>query len=128
MMLHNDQDPYTVALVVPDVAQLKRYVEEIKPGLEWNSAEAKGLALKKIQDIINQYKSGGLSAGEYPERWLPAAIAILPEPFTEQNLLLNSSMKMVRGKIEERYKDRLEYLYSSEGKNIINDKNLSSLI
>ena len=127
MMLHNDQDPYTVALVVPDKAQLKRYVEEIKPGLDWSSAEAKELVLKKIQDIINQYKSGGIYAGEYPERWLPAAIAILPEPFTEQNLLLNSSMKMVRGKIEERYKDRLEYLYTSEGKNIINEKNLSSL-
>ena len=127
MMLHNNQSPYTVALVVPDKAQLKSYVERIKPGLNWNTEEAKELALKKIQDIINQYKSGGINAGEYPERWLPAAIAVLPEPFTEQNLMLNSSMKMVRGKIEDKYKDRLEYLFTSEGKNIINDKNLSSL-
>ena len=127
MMLHNDQDPYTVALIVPDVAQLKRYVEDIKPGLNWNTEEVKELALKKIQDIINQYKGGGVNAGEYPERWLPAAIAVLPEPFTEQNHLLNSSMKMVRGKIEEKYKDRFTYLYSSEGKNIINEENLSSL-
>ena len=127
MMLHNNQDPYTVALVVPDRAQLKKYVERIKPDLNWNTMEAKELALKKIQDIINQYKSGGVNAGEYPERWLPAAIAILPEPFTEQNQMLNSSMKMVRGKIEEKYKDRLEYLYTSEGKNIINEKNLSSM-
>ena len=127
MMLHNDQDPYTVALVVPDKVRLKSYVERIKPGLDWNTIEAKELALKKIQDIVNQYKSGGIYAGEYPERWLPAAVAILSEPFTEQNLLLNSSMKMVRGKIEEKYKDRLEYLYTSDGKNIINEKNLSSL-
>ena len=127
IMLHNNQDPYTVALVVPEKAQLKNYVESIKPGLNWDSAEAKELALKKIQDIINSYKSGGEHAGEYPERWLPAAIAVLAEPFTEQNQLLNSSMKMVRGKIEERYKDRLEYLFTAEGKNIINDKNLQSL-
>jgi long-chain acyl-CoA synthetase len=127
MMLHNDQDPYTVALVVPDRAQLKHYVERIKPGLDWDTTEAKELALKKIQEVINRYKSGGTSAGEYPERWLPAAIAVLPEPFTEQNHLLNSSLKMVRGKIEEKYKDRLEYLYTSEGKNILNDKNLFSL-
>ena len=127
MMLHNDQNPYTVALVVPDKAQLKKYVERIKPGLNWDTVEAKELALKKIQEIINRYKSAGVYAGEYPERWLPAAIAVLPEPFSEQNQLLSSSMKMVRGKITERYKDRLEYLYTSEGKNIINDKNLSSL-
>lgn len=127
MMLHNNQDPYTVALVVPDKAKLKQYVERIKPGLDWDTMEAKELALKKIQDIVNRYKSGGVSAGEYPERWLPAAIAVLPEPFTEQNLLLNSSLKMVRGKIEERYKDRLEYLYTAEGKNIINDKNIFAL-
>jgi long-chain acyl-CoA synthetase len=127
MMLHNNQDPCTVALVVPDKTQLKRYVERIRPGLDWNTAEAKELALKKIQDVINRYRSGGVHAGEFPERWLPAAVAVLPEPFTEQNHLLNSSLKMVRGKIEEKYKDRLEYLYTSEGKNIVNEKNIFSL-
>lgn len=127
MMLHNNQDPYTIALIVPDKAQLKRYVERIKPGLDWDSIEAKELALKKIQEIINRYKSGGVYAGEYPERWLPAAIAVLAEPFTEQNQLLNSSLKMVRGKIEERYKDRIAYLYTPEGKNILNDQNIFAL-
>jgi long-chain acyl-CoA synthetase len=58
---------------------------------------------------------------------LPAAIAVLPEGFTEQNLLLNSTMKMVRGKIEEKYADRLKQLYSPEGKNIVNPKNLEAL-
>jgi long-chain acyl-CoA synthetase len=128
MMLHNNQDPYTVAFVVPDKAQLKKYVERIKPELDWNTEEAKALALKKIQDIINKYKSGGVYAGEFPERWLPTAIGILPEPFTEQNQLLNSTMKMVRGKIEERYKDRLEYLFTPAGKNIVNDKNIIALM
>ena len=127
MMLHNDQNPYTVALVVPDKAQLKKYVERIKPDLDWDTMEAKELALKKIQDIINRFKSGGVSAGMFPERWLPVAIGVLSEPFTEQNQLLNSSLKMVRGKIENRYKERIEYLYTPEGKNIINEKNLFAL-
>jgi long-chain acyl-CoA synthetase len=127
MMLHNNQDPYTVALIVPDKAQLKKYVERIKPGIDWDSVEARELALKKIQGIINRYRSDGIHAGQYPERWLPTTIAVLSEPFTEQNLLLNSSMKMVRGKIEERYKDRITYLYTSEGKNIVNEKNIFAL-
>ncbi|MDH8701894.1 long-chain acyl-CoA synthetase [Dysgonomonadaceae bacterium PH5-43] len=127
MLLHNNQDPYTVALIVPDKEQLKKYIERIKPGLAWESKEAKELALLKLQDVINRYKSGGVSAGEYPERWLPAAIAVLPEAFTEQNQLLNSSLKMVRGKIEEKYADRLQYLYTPEGKNIVNEKNIESI-
>jgi long-chain acyl-CoA synthetase len=127
MMLYNNQNPYTVALIVPDKEQLKRYVAETKPGISWDSQEAKEAALMKIQEIINDYKTGGVNAGEYPERWLPAAIAVLPEEFTEQNLLLNSTMKMVRGKIEERYKDTLTYLYTAEGKNIINPINFKSL-
>jgi long-chain acyl-CoA synthetase len=127
MLLHNNQDPYTVALVVPDKEQLKNYVRSVNPELSWDSKEAKEMALLKIQEIINSYKSNGIYAGEYPERWLPAAIAILPEGFTEQNLLLNSTMKMVRGKIEEKYADRLKYLYTAEGKNIVNQKNLESI-
>jgi len=127
MMLYNNQSPYTVALIVPNKEQLKRYIEETKPGLSWDSQEAKELALIKIQEIINDYKSGGMYAGEYPERWLPAAISVLPEAFTEQNLLLNSTMKMVRGKIEERYKDRLAYLFTPEAKNIVNANNLEAL-
>ena len=127
MMLHNNQNPYTAALIVPDKEQLKKYVEETKPGLSWDSREAKEIALQKIQNIINDYKSGGIYAGEFPERWLPAAIGVLPEAFTEQNHLLNSTMKMVRGKIEERYKDRLDYLYTPEGKNIVNPVNLEAM-
>ena len=127
MMLHNNQDPYTVALIVPDKEQLKKYVGQTKPDLSWDSKEAKEVALLKVQEIINDYKGNGIYAGEFPERWLPSAIAILPEAFTEQNQLLNSTMKMVRGKIEERYKDRLAYLYTPEGKNIINPDNLEAL-
>jgi long-chain acyl-CoA synthetase len=128
MLLHNNQDPYTVALLVPNKEELKKYVKQTKPELSWDSQEAKELALLKIQEIINSYKSNGIYAGEYPERWLPAAIAVLPEGFTEQNLLLNSSMKMVRGKIEQKYADRLKSLYTSDGKNIVHPNNVEALV
>jgi long-chain acyl-CoA synthetase len=127
MMLRNNQDPDTVALIVPDKEQLKRYVEQTKPGMAWDSKEAKELALLKIQEIINDYKGNGIYAGIFPERWLPAAIGVLPEAFTEQNQFLNSSLKMVRGKIEKHYTGRLDYLYTPEGKNIINAQNLEAL-
>ena len=76
---------------------------------------------------IDRYRAGGPYAGEFPERWLPAGLAIVDEPFTEQNGLINSTMKIVRNKVEEYFRDRIDYLYTPEGRELRNDKNLASL-
>ncbi len=125
MMLYNNQDPYTVALIVPNKEALKEYVK--LHHLEWSSAEGKKKALELLQKEINQYKKGGDYADKFPERWLPAVIGVLPEAFTEQNGLMNSTMKIVRGKITERYMDRIKYLYQPDGKLIDNEENIRSL-
>ncbi len=127
IILHNNQSPYTVALIVPSKEMLKSYVKHKKPHLEWASAEAKELALNKLQREINEYRKGGKFEGMFPERWLPTAIAVLGEAFTEQNGLVNSTMKIVRGKVEERYKNRIEMLYGADGKNIVNKENVEAL-
>lgn len=36
-------------------------------------------------------------------------------------------MKVVRNKVEEHFRDRLEYLYTPEGRDLKNPKNLASL-
>ena len=77
--------------------------------------------------IVNEYRKGGRHEGAFPDRWLPAAICVLPEPWTEQNHFLNSSMKVVRGRVEEAYKDHMAYAYTPEGKEVINEMNLASL-
>ncbi len=125
MMLYNNQDPYTTALIVPNKEALKSYVKS--HGLNPDSTEGRERALGLLQEEVNQYKNGGIYVDKFPERWLPAAIAVLPEAFTEQNQLMNSTMKIVRGKITERYADRIKYLYTPEGKNIINEENLKSV-
>jgi long-chain acyl-CoA synthetase len=60
----------------------------------------------------------------FPGRWLPAALGVMEEPFSEENRMLNSTMKMVRKKVVERYRDLIDYLFTPKGKNIVNDKNL----
>jgi long-chain acyl-CoA synthetase len=125
LMLYNNQDPYTVALIVPNKEALKSYVKS--QNMEWGSPEGKQKALNLLQDEVNQYKKGGMFTAKFPDRWLPAAVAVLPEGFTEQNGLMNSTLKIVRGKITECYTDRIQYLYTPEGKNIVNDENMKSL-
>ena len=125
LMLHNNQDPYTIALIVPNKEALKGYVKS--QNLEWDSPEGKQKALNLLQNEVNQYKKSGIYADKFPERWLPTAIGVLPEGFTEQNGLMNSTMKIVRGKITERYIDRIQNLFTPEGKNIVNDENMKAL-
>ena len=124
-LLHNSQDPYTIALITPNKEALKAYAKEL--GLDPSAREAKEKMLVKIQEEVNEYRKGGRHEGVFPDRWLPAAICVLPEPWTEQNHFLNSSMKVVRGRVEEAYKDHMAYAYTPEGKEVINEMNLASL-
>ena len=124
-ILHNSQDPYTIALITPNKDHLKAYVKEL--GLDPSTKEAKVKMLELLQSEVNMYRKGGRMEGAFPERWLPAAVCVLPEPWTEQNHFLNSSMKVVRGRIEEAYKEHMAFAYTPEGKNIVNEMNLASL-
>ena len=124
VILHNNQDPYTIVLIVPNKDTLKEYVKGL--GIDPNTEEGKKAMLQKIQDEVNEYKNGKF-AGMFPEMWLPKAIAVLPEPFTEQNHMVNSTMKIVRGKVEEYYADRIEYAYTLEGKELLNPRNIEAL-
>ena len=124
-ILHNSQDPYTIVLVTPNKEALKSYAKEL--GLDPSTREAKEKMLELLQDEVNMYRKGGRMFGAFPERWLPAAVCVLPEPWTEQNHFLNSSMKVVRGRVEEAYKANMDFAYTPEGKNIINEMNLASL-
>ncbi|MBE6280603.1 MAG: long-chain fatty acid--CoA ligase [Bacteroides sp.] len=121
VMLYNNQSPYTVALIVPNKDNLKR------KGFDLSTEEGRKAALQKLEAEVNKYKKGGLFEGMFPERWLPSTFAVLAEPFTEQNQMINSTMKMVRGKIEKAYASRLEYLFTAEGKQLMNQQNLDAL-
>ena len=125
VVLHNNQDPYTMVMIVPEKEALKDFVQ--KQGLDPESRDGKVAMLQKIQAEIDSYRKGGAHYGLFPERWLPAAVVICDEPFTIANRMMNSTMKIVRGKVEEHYADRIAYAYTSEGKQLLNEKNIASI-
>ena len=124
-ILHNSQNPYTVCLLVPNLNALSSELK--KQNLNFETEEGICHALKLIQNEIDQFKPGGIFEGLFPPRWLPAAIAILDQAFTEQNHFLNSTLKVVRGKITDHYKSTIEFLYTPEAKDICNYKNKESI-
>ncbi|MBO7260811.1 MAG: AMP-binding protein [Bacteroidaceae bacterium] len=125
VMLYNNQSAYTTALIVPNKERLKNFLKS--QNLTLDTKEGKEAAIKEIEREISEFKKGGQYSTMFPERWLPSTFAILKEPFTEQNQMINSTMKMVRGKIEKAYASRIDYLYTAEGKKIFNEENFNSL-
>jgi long-chain acyl-CoA synthetase len=124
-MLYNNQRPYTVALVIPNQHALKLFLEE--KNLTADSDEGKRAVINLIESELNEYRLGGKYGKMFPQRWLPVAIGILEEGFTEDNGLMNSSLKIVRGKIMDRYQDLIEYLYTPDAKAVTNERNIEEV-
>lgn len=116
VILHNNQSPYTIVLVVPN----KEALRAAAPG-------DKEAQLRLIQADVDSYRKGGTRAGQFPEKWLPTAIVVCEDPFTEKNGLVNSTGKVVRGKVEKHFEKRIEYAYTPEGKQLINPQNMAAL-
>jgi long-chain acyl-CoA synthetase len=124
-MLYNNQNPYTVILVHPNRERLLGYLRDKKVAPE--SDAGVGLALEKIAQELSEYRTGGKYGELFPQRWLPAAIGVLSEGFTEENHLLNFQLKTVRGKVVERYAGLIARLYTPAGKNVLHPENRESM-
>ena len=123
VIVYNNQNPYTIALVVASKERLNQLLDE--RGL--TGEERYRTAAKVIAEEIAKYRSGGAFADEFPDRWVPAVIALANEPFTEQNGLVNSTMKVVRNKVEKHFAEAIAHAYTAEGKAVDNDRNIAAI-
>jgi long-chain acyl-CoA synthetase len=120
-ILYNNQNAYTTALIFPNVQAIRTWLAEKEINPVDPDTPRKIIQLMKSQ--IDQFLAGGKYESLFPNRWLPASFYILREGFTEENQLLNSTMKMVRPKIHERFKNELDLLFTPSGKNIYGEHN-----
>ncbi|BDD11300.1 AMP-dependent synthetase [Fulvitalea axinellae] len=122
VLVYNNQSPYTVALVVPNKESLVRKLKRMNHSIHTEAGQK--AALELIQSDVDRFKKGGDMETLYPQRWLPMALAVLPEGFTEQNRFLNSTLKVRRSRVFGFYKSRIEELFEPENVNIVNPKNM----
>ena len=116
VMIHNDMNKYTVAMVTLDEPKVKRLVDQQK-------IADPDVLLKAIKTDFLKFRETSEYRNQFPEKWIPTTFQIAPESFTEQNKMINSTMKMVRHKINEVYHDRIEFMYSPEGYHVSNPMN-----
>ncbi len=124
-LLHNNQNPYTVALIYPDLAALKRYLKS--KGITPDSDEAVEACLTLVDDEVREYRRKGKYGDMFPQRWIPANIGVLAEGFTVENKLMNPTYKVIRPKVEEHYKELFGFLYTPESKKAVNPRNVEAM-
>lgn len=121
VMLYNNQNTYTSALIVMNKAVVKEYMSRHK--LDVSTEKDQKVVLQKLKHEIERYMPGGDMGGIFPPRWLPTAAVLLTEPFSEQNKLMNSTMKIVRPAVIKHYQELLDFMYTPEGKDFFNERN-----
>ena len=116
VMLYNDHKKITTSLITLNTEKLNNVIKQknIK-----NNEEL----IKEITDSLYTFKNHNSYKNKFPEKWIPSTFRIIEEPFSEQNQMINSTMKMVRHKIEETYQQDIEKMYTTEGNKPNNEIN-----
>ena len=123
IIVYNNQSPYTIALVVASKENLNRQLD--KEGVAGEERYKRAAAI--LSSEVAKYRTGGEYANEFPDRWVPAVVAFADEAFTEQNGLVNSTMKVVRNKVEKYFAEAIANAYTPEGKAADNTRNIAAL-
>ena len=116
LVVYNDHNPVTTALVTLQEDLVRSMIEReaIK--------DERGL-LKSLEATLRSYEK--VAKESIPSQWIPTYFAIIEKPFSEEDGLVNSTMKLVRYKIIEAYRGRIDQMYESE--QINERKNLEAL-
>jgi long-chain acyl-CoA synthetase len=112
VMLHGQNKPFNVAIIVPDMESLKKWATE--KGLDTSSIPEL-LKRDEVQQLfreqINEF-SKEAKGYERPQRFL-----LISEDFTTANDMLTPSLKLKRRNVLKKYGEAVEELYREAEKN-----------
>jgi long-chain acyl-CoA synthetase len=103
-MLHGENQPHNVVLVVVDRDNLARWAE--REGVELGDLENN----RRVQELLAaevQKQTARFKSYEIPKR-----VGILTEDFTPENGLLTPSLKLKRREVLKKYAERIAALYA----------------
>lgn len=107
IMIYNDHQKYTTALITLNKKEVEDLIkkEGIKTYTELNKA---------IKDQVLLFSKQAAFKDKFPGKWIPSNFQVIAEEFSEDNKMINSTLKMVRHKITESYKSRLDLMYGNQ--------------
>ena len=120
IMIYNDHQKFTSALITLN----KKAVEDLIRAEQLKTFEEVNQHLKKEMLLFSnqiEFKD------KFPGKWIPSNFQIIKEAFSEDDQLINSTLKMVRHRITERYQDRLDLMYVKKAQDITLKENIKVL-
>ncbi len=105
LLVYNDQKPFTSALVTLQEDQITKLIAE----KQLKSPED---TYAEILSLLRAYEEK--AKGVIPSQWIPSRFALIAKPFSEDDKLVNSTMKLVRYKVIEFYAERIAQIYTDE--------------
>ena len=110
IMAYNEQCRFTSALITLNADELKAAIRA--QGLGTNSDEDLNRIIDFVLADLGAFAKNPDYAG-IPPQWRPASFAIIPGVIDETNGLINSTMKLVRHKVREFYRLRIDEIYAT---------------
>lgn len=110
---------YPCALVSLDMARTKALIAEKRV----KTAEA---LCQALQEEFYRFKNKS-GASLIQASWVPVTFQIVDRPFSEEDGTINSTMKLVRRKVESEYRYLIDYSYENEGSKTVNPRNIATL-
>ncbi|OJT17227.1 long-chain fatty acid--CoA ligase [Archangium sp. Cb G35] len=113
VMLHGQNKPFNVAIIVPDMEALKKWATE--KGLDISSIPEL-LKREEVQQLyreqINEFCKDSAKGYEKPQRFL-----LISEDFSTANDMLTPSLKLKRRNVLKKFGEAVEELYREAEKN-----------
>jgi long-chain acyl-CoA synthetase len=113
LLVYNDHKVFTSALITLNADKVRERIEQ-----EGIPKDEESL-IKLIEEDLYRFKD--ITPGLVPPQWIPSCFEIIEKEFSEEDKLVNSTMKIVRYKVFEHYADRIDAMY--EDKDNLNPRN-----
>lgn len=107
IMIYNDHQKYTTALITLNKNSVQELI--LKEGIHTYEA-----LNKHLKNEILLFSKQVEFKDKFPGKWIPSNFQIIAEEFSEDNQMINSTLKMVRHKITETYQNRLDLMYGAK--------------
>jgi long-chain acyl-CoA synthetase len=120
VMIYNDHQKYTTGLITLNTKAVESLIkkEGIQSFTELN---------QRIKSDMLGFTREDEFKDKFPGKWIPSNFQIIAEEFSEENKMINSTLKMVRHKITETYQDRLDLMYGNQAQQNALDENIKVL-
>jgi long-chain acyl-CoA synthetase len=118
ILAYNDMKKHTTALVTLEESSCRKLFKA-------KGVTTAAAAIDALMIEFEAYRNVAKGENMIPPAWRPAVFEIIPKTFSEDDQLVNSTMKLVRHKVVEFYADRIEAMYADL--DVKNERNLGAV-